>query len=463
METLNREIFDHKNKENLVLKTLPGLSDDVIKIISEDKKEPEWMKQRRLEALKIFKKLKMPDWGPSLKNLDLNKIIFYTKPNLKQNAKSWDEVPEDVKKTFERLGIPQAEREYLAGVGSQYDSINAYHKLKEEWEKKGVIFEDFDEAVKKYPELVQKYYMNKCVSPNLHKFAALHAAVTSSGTFIYIPKGVKVSMPLQAYFRMNAERGGQFEHTLIVVDDGAEVSYIEGCSSPSYTSESLHAGCVEIFVGKNARARYISVENWSKKTYNLNTKRAIVDENGIVEWINCNTGSCVTMLYPTSVLIGKNAKSEYIGIAFAGKDQHQDTGHKSYLLAEDTSSNVISKSISKDGGITAYRGLIKIGKNAKNAKSSVQCDALLADEISKSDTIPYMNVQGENADTSHEATVGKISKEKIFYLMSKGLSKEEASKMIVSGFIEPVTKVLPIEYAVEFNKLIEMEMEGAVG
>ncbi|MBI2499750.1 Fe-S cluster assembly protein SufB [Candidatus Woesearchaeota archaeon] len=460
---INREILDHKNPERAVLKAPIGLTEETVRLISKDKNEPEWLLQKRLQSFKFFKEMPLPNWGPSLNKLNLDKIVYYIKPDERGGARNWDDVPEDIKTTFEKLGIPEVERKALAGAGAIYESQAAYHNLKQEWEKKGVIFEDMDEAVKKYSELVKKYFMTTCVPINDHKFAALHGAVFSSGTFIYVPKNVKVTIPLQAYFRKNAIRSGQFEHTLIIADEGSEVSYIEGCSSPQYNESSLHAGCVEIYVKKNARARYSSIENWSKDTFNLNTKRAIVEENGVIEWINANTGSACTMLYPSSILKGKNAKSDFIGIAVAAKDQNQDTGHKVYHLAENTSSTVQSKSISMDGGITTYRGILKIIKGAKNSKSSVKCDALILDDRSKSDTIPFIEINEEKVDIAHEATAGKIGAEQMFYLMSRGLSEEEAMKMVVSGFIEPISKNLPGEYAIEFNRLIELEMEGSVG
>ena len=459
---ITREALDHKNEERFRYRAPPGLSEEVVRKISTSKNEPEWMLQKRLQGLKFFNELKMPGWGADLSSLDLSKIVFYADADANQ-AKSWEDVPADIRKTFELLGIPEAEKKSLAGVGAQYESNIVYHSLQKDLEDKGVVFEDFDVAVQKYPELVKKYFMTQCVSPKLHKFTALHAAVFSGGTFIYIPKNVKVTMPLQAYFRMNAKRGGQFEHTLIIVDEGAEVHYIEGCSAPQYGEHSLHAGCVEVFVHKNARARYSSVENWSRNTFNLNTKRAVVDENGFMEWINGNMGSCVTMLYPCTVLRGRNSKVDHIGIAFAGKGQNQDVGAKVYHSAPNTSSTIISKSISKDGGITTYRGLVKIPKGSKNVKCSVKCDALMMDDISKSDTIPYIEVNEKDCHLAHEATVGKISKQQLFYLMSRGLNEEQATQMIVSGFIEPITKELPLEYAVEFNRLVELEMEGSLG
>src|SRR3989344_1029159 len=373
----NRDMFDHKNTPRSVFRTPEGLNEDIVRQISKEKKEPEWMLQKRLQGLEFFKRMSIPKWGPSLEKLDLNQITYFLKSDDKENATSWEDVPEDIKKTFEKLGIPEAERTALAGVGAQYESSMAYHNLKEEWGKKGVIFENMDVALQKYPEKVKKFFMSNCVPISDHKFASLHAAVWSGGTFIYIPEGVKVDIPLQAYFRMNAPGLGQFEHTLIIADKHAEVHYIEGCSAPQYTKNNLHAGCVEIYVMEGARVRYSSIENWSKNTYNLNTKRAVVEKDGIMEWINGNMGSCVTMLYPCTVLKGDNSRADSIGIAFAGEGQNQDTGMKVIHLGKNTTSVVKSKSISKDGGISTYRGLLKINKGALGAKSTVQCDALL--------------------------------------------------------------------------------------
>ncbi|MBI5392596.1 Fe-S cluster assembly protein SufB [Candidatus Woesearchaeota archaeon] len=460
---INREMFDHKNKERFAVKAPEGITEDVVRMISKKKNEPDWMLQKRLRGLQLFNDMPLPTWGPDLSKLDFSKISYYAQADEKAEANSWDDVPEDIKKTFEKLGIPEAERKSLSGVGAQYDSEIVYHNLKKEWEEKGVIFENMDIAVQKYPELVKKYFMTSCVPVGDHKFAALHAAVWSGGTFIYVPKNVQVTVPLQAYFRMNAAGLGQFEHTLIIVDKDAEVHYIEGCSAPHYSKNNLHAGCVEIYVHKGARARYSSVENWSKNTYNLNTKRAVVDKNATMEWVNGNLGSGVTMLYPCAILRGEYARADFIGIAFAGKDQNQDTGSKVIHLAPNTSSTIKSKSISKDGGITTYRGLLKIIKGAKNIKATVQCDALLLDKESKTNTIPYMEIKEHTVDVAHEATVGKISEDDIFYLMSRGLTEEDARKMIVSGFIEPITKQLPGEYAIELNRLIELEMENSIG
>jgi len=459
---VDREKYDSFNEERLVYKSAPGVNEELVREISRQKGEPEWMLQKRLYGLKLFEELKMPDWGPSLKDLDLSKIHLYARPDAMRNARDWDSVPEDIKSTFMKLGIPEAEHRALAGAGAQYEADVIYHKLKEEWEKQGVVFVDCDEAVQKYPEMVKEYFMTKCVPVGLHKFTALHAAVWSGGTFIYVPKGVKVTMPLQAYFRMNARATGQFEHTLIVVDEGAEVHYIEGCSAPRYAESSMHAGCVEVYVKKNARVRYSSIENWSKNTYNLNTKRAVVDEDGTIEWVNGNMGSNVTMLYPNMILKGDRSKADFIGIAFAGQGQNQDTGAKIVHIGKNTSSHTVSKSISKDGGITTYRGLLSVKPGATNVRASVQCDALLLDGKSRSFTTPYMDVH-EKAEVAHEASVGKINEDQLFYLMSRGLDEALAKQMIVSGFVEPLVKELPLEYAVELNRLIQLEMEGSVG
>lgn len=461
--TITRDLFDHADTENITFKVPQGITRETIVAISKFKNEPDWMLQKRLEAFEVFQRLPMPEWGPNISLLDLNKITYFAVPDAKNNATDWKEVPSEIKKTFEKLGIPEAEQTALAGVGAQYESSVVYHNIKKEWEDKGVIFLDMDVAVEKYPELVKKYFMTQCVPITLHKFVALHAAVWSGGTFLYVPQGVKIDLPLQAYFRMNARKMGQFEHTLIIVEEGAQVHYIEGCSAPQYNVNSLHAGCVEIVIKEGARARYSSVENWSKNTFNLNTKRGVVHKNGVLEWVGGNLGSGCTMLYPCSILVGENARADHIGIAFAGKNQNQDVGAKVYHLAPNTSSLIKSKSISTDGGVTTYRGLVKIAPNAMNAKSSVQCDALMMDNRSTSDTVPYIEVQNSSAEVAHEATVGKIGEDQIFYLMSRGISEEDAVQMIVAGFIEPVVKELPLEYAVEMNRLIELEMDGSLG
>ncbi|MBS3109442.1 Fe-S cluster assembly protein SufB [Candidatus Woesearchaeota archaeon] len=460
--TISKEDLDTPNEERYKFKASLGLTREIVETISRMKNEPDWMLQKRLHSFDVFMQKDIPKWGVDLSPLDLKQIIYYMRPDAERTQK-WENLPEDIKKTFERLGIPAAERTVLGGAGAQYESDVVYHSLKKEWEDKGVIFEDCDVAVKKYPEIAKKYFMTKCVPAENHKFAALHGAVWSGGTFIYVPEGVKVTMPLQAYFRMNAKNMGQFEHTLIIVEKNAEVQYIEGCSAPQYSVNSLHAGCVEIFVGEGARVRYSSVENWSRNTWNLNTKRAIVEKNATMEWIGGNMGSGVTMLYPCSMLVGKNARADHISIAYAGKGQNQDTGAKVFHMAPNTTSIIKSKSISNEGGIASYRGMLKIIKGAVNSKSMVNCDALIMDDISKSNTFPFMDVKENAVDIGHEATVGKISDDQLFYLMSRGLSTEQATQMIVSGFIEPIVKELPLEYAVELNRLIQLQMEGSVG
>lgn len=462
---LNRDTFEHRNQSDYAKLATRGLSEKLVRKISADKNEPDWMLDIRLEGLRLFNEKPLPSWGPNLDALDFDEIIFYASADEVTGGenKSWDDVPDDIKETFDKLGIPEAEKEMLAGVGAQYESETVYHNLKKEWEDLGVIFEDMDVAVQKYPELVKPYFMKKNVPPSDHKFAALHAAVWSGGTFLYVPEGVKITHPLQAYFRMNAKNMGQFEHTLMIIESGADAHYIEGCSAPKYGANSLHAGCVEVFVKPGGRFRYSSVENWSADTYNLNTKRAIVEENGHMEWVGGNMGSGVTMLYPCSVLIGRGAHAEHLGIAFAGKGQIQDTGAKVYHSAPDTTSNILMKSLSKDGGTSVYRGLIQVAPHADNVVSSIKCDALILDDHSRSDTIPQMNINNNTASIAHEASAGKISADDIFYLQTRGLSDEEATSMVVNGFIEPVVKQLPLEYAVEMNRLIELEMIGAVG
>lgn len=460
--TIDRSLYDTANEDRSVFKAAPGVTEEVVREISKQKNEPAWMLEKRLAAFELYKKAPMPTWGPDLSDLNLDEITYYIRPDA-QESTTWDDVPEDIKQTFDKLGIPEAEKSALAGVGAQYDSDVVYHNIQEDLKKQGVIFENMDVAVQQYPEMVKKYFMTECIPINDHKFIMLHAAVWSGGTFIYVPKGVKVTLPLQAYFRMNAESGGQFEHTLIIADEGSELQYIEGCSAPRYTKNSLHAGGVEIFVHKNARVRYSSIENWSKNTYNLNTKRALVDENAVIEWVNGNMGSGVTMLYPSSVLRGRGARSDSLGIAFAGEGQNQDTGAKAIHVAPDTKSTIRAKSISAGNGITTYRGYVKVTKNAERSKIAVECDALLIDKESVTKTHPYMKIDNDNVDIAHEARVGKIGDEEVFYLMSRGLSEEQAMQLVVAGFIEPIVKALPLEYALELNKLIELEMEGAVG
>ncbi len=458
---VNREMFDRANEERFAYKAKEGLTEETVHKISDRKKEPEWMREFRLRSLKIFHSKPLPMWGADLTKLDLSKITYYGDPGVKE-TKSWEEVPQDIKDTFEKLGIPKAERAYLAGAGAQYESEMVYHNLAKEWADLGITFVNCDEALQKHETLFKQYFM-RAVPPTDHKFAALHGAVWSGGTFLHVPKGVKMDMPVQAYFRMNAEGFGQFEHTLIVVEEDAQVHYIEGCSAPKWENASLHAGCVEVFVKPRARARYSSVENWSRQTYNLNTKRAIVEDDAVMEWINGNLGSGVTMLYPMSILKGRNARTDMTGIAFAGPGQNQDTGSKVQLLGPGTSANIVSKSLAVGGGITTYRGLVKVGPNAIGAKVKVECDALLLDDKSKNYTIPDMQIAQDKVEIAHEATVGKIGEEQLFYLRSRGLSEAEALSMIVLGFMEPFTRELPMEYAVELNRLIQLEMEGSVG
>ena len=456
----NENIYNMKNKDEYSFKTI-GLTEDVIREISEQKNEPKWMLDLRLKALKKFDELKMPTWGPDLSELDMSKIATYVKPRTKMQ-KSWDDVPEDIKNTFDALGIPEAEKESLAGVGAQYDSEVVYHSMKKELLEQGVIYTDMESAVRDYPEIVKEHFM-KCVPMSNHKFVALHAAVWSGGSFVYVPKGVKVEIPLQSYFRLNSPESGQFEHTLIIVEEGASLHFIEGCSAPKYNKVNLHAGCVELYVKDNAYLRYSTIENWSKNMMNLNTKRAIVGKNAQIDWVSGSFGSHISMLYPMSVLNGEGAKTEYTGISFAGKNQNLDTGFKVIHNAPNTSSVVNSKSISKNGGICTYRALTKINENAKGSKCSVSCESLMLDDISRSDTIPVNDIRNDDIEFSHEAKIGKISDKTIFYLMSRGISEEDAKAMIVRGFAYPISKELPVEYAVEMNNLINLELEGSIG
>ena len=454
-------LWDDYNQSDYMNQTKSGLDEVLVRRISAEKEEPEWMLAKRLESLKIFQEKALPSWGPDLSSLNLDKITYYAKA-MEGQAQNWDDVPADIKNTFDKLGIPKAEQEVLAGVGAQYESTVVYHSLKAEFKRQGVIFEDLDVALKKYPELVQPYFM-KAMPNTLHKFAALHGAVWSGGTFLYIPAGVKIKEPLQAYFRMNAKGMGQFEHTLIIVESGAQAHYIEGCSAPRYGVDSLHAGGVEIYVKEGARFRYSSVESWSKDAYNLNTKRAIVEKNAHMEWVGGNFGSNTTMLYPCSILVGEGASADHLGVAFANEGQTQDTGAKVIHAAKNTSSNIVMKSISKGGGKAIYRGLVEISPQAERAAVSVKCDALILDEFSVSDTIPVMKINNASATIAHEASAGKINEEDLFYLRSRGLKEAEAAAMLVNGFIEPITKELPLEYSVEMNRMVELEMENSVG
>lgn len=445
----------------ITARTVSGLTEEVVRDISRHKEEPAWMLEKRHAALRLYEHTPLPAWGPDLSGLDLDAIRYFTRPDAPE-ARSWDAVPPDVRAAFERIGLPAAERNILAGVGAQFDSSVVYHRLKERYTRQGIIFENMDAAVKKHPDLVKKYFMTSCVPVSDHKFAMLHAAAWSGGTFIYVPPGVKVEIPLQAYFRMNSPHGGQFEHTLIIADRGSDLHYIEGCSAPRYADSALHAGCVEIFVMEGARVRYSSIENWSKNTYNLNTKRALVDRDGTIEWLNGNLGSGTTMLYPCSVLRGEGARSESLGIAFAGPGQTQDTGTKVIHAAARTTSQTISKTIAAGGGTSTYRGLVRVTPRATNVKATVQCDTLMMDEKSHAETYPSIKVENPTAAVAHEARVGRIGDEEIFYAMSRGLSESAAMRLIVNGFIESVTKALPLEYAVELNKLIDLEIERSV-
>jgi len=447
------EMYVHLSKK--------GISKDTVREISQLKEEPEWMLDFRLRAYDVFMKKPMPQWGGDLNKIDFQNIYYYAKASEK-TEKSWDDVPENVKNTFDKLGIPEAEKKFLAGVGAQYESEVVYHSLREDLAKQGVLFLDTDTALKEQPELFKKYFA-KTIPPEDNKFAALNSAVWSGGSFIYIPPGVKVDMPLQAYFRINAENIGQFERTLIIADEGSEVHYIEGCTAPVYSSESLHVAVVELIAHKDAKLRYTTIQNWSNDVYNLVTKRAYAYEGASVEWIDGNIGSKLTMKYPAIYLMGRKAYGETLSIAFAGKNQHQDTGAKMVHLAPDTTSKITSKSVSRANGRSTYRGLLRVRKGATNVKSTVRCDALLLDDTSKTDTYPYMEIDQEDATVTHEATVGKIGDEQIFYLMSRGFSEEEALSLIVNGFMEPFTKELPMEYAVELNRLIRLEMDNSVG
>lgn len=454
--------YGFRNEEKPIFKTRKGIDHEIIDQISDHKNEPDWMREFRHKSLDIFFSKPMPTWGgPALQKLDFNDIYYYLKP-VSEQGKTWDDVPADIKKTFDRLGIPEAERTILAGVGAQYESEVVYHSLKKEWEDLGVIFMDTDLALKEVPELFKKYWAT-VIPPHDNKFAALNSAVWSGGSFVFIPKGVKVDVPLQAYFRINAENMGQFERTLIIVEDGAYGHYIEGCTAPTYSSDSLHSAVVEIVVNNNARFRYSTIQNWSSNVYNLVTKRAVAYENATMEWVDGNLGSQLTMKYPAVYLLGEGAHGEILSVAFAKTGMHQDAGAKVVHVAPNTSSVIVSKSISKGKGRSSYRGLCKVYKGAKGAKSSVECDALLLDVDSQTDTYPYIEVEEEDASIGHEASVSKISEEKLFYLMSRGLSEDAARTMIVRGFIEPISKELPMEYAIELNRLIELEMEGSVG
>jgi len=463
VEDIDRSMYDFRNEEGAdTYRIEEGLTPKIVLELSEEKNDPEWMRDFRLHSLEIYNKKKVPDWGPSIEGLNMDQIVTYVRPNTKMQG-SWDEVPEEIKDTFERLGIPQAERKSLAGVGAQYDSELVYHNVKAEVAAQGVVYSDLESALRgEYADLIRSHFM-KLVPPTDHKFAALHGAVWSGGSFVYVPKGVKVEIPLQSYFRLNAAGAGQFEHTLIIVEEGAYLHFIEGCSAPKYNVANLHAGCVELYVGKNATLRYSTIENWSKNMYNLNTKRAKVEEGGKVEWVSGSFGSHVSYLYPMSILAGRGARAEFTGVTFAGKGQNLDTGCKIVHSAPDTSSYVNTRSISKSGGISTFRSSVVVNHQAKNSKSAVSCQSLMLDSESRSDTIPAMDIRTSQADIGHEAKIGRISDQAVFYLMSRGISEEEARALIVSGFADNVSKELPLEYAVEMNNLIRLEMKGTVG
>lgn len=461
LDQLGEYQYGFSDPDKSVFKTQKGLNEEVVRQISEMKGEPEWMLAFRLKALKHFRQRPMPNWGADLSKLNLEEIYYYVKPAEKE-SQSWDDVPDDIKNTFSKLGIPEAEQKFLAGVGAQYESEMVYHSIQEHLEKQGVIFLSIEEGLRRHPDLFKEYF-GTVIPIEDNKFAALNSAVWSGGSFVYVPKGVKVDLPLQAYFRLNVANIGQFERSLIIADEGAQVHYVEGCTAPSYTTDSFHSGVIEIVVKKNARVRYSTIQNWSTNVYNLVTQRAIVEENGTMEWVDCNLGSKVTMKYPSCYLVGERAHGEILSVAFASDGQHQDAGGKILHLAANTSSKVTSKSISKGTGRSSYRGLLKVGKGAINSRSNVVCDALLLNPASRTDTYPYIEIEEEDVTIGHEATVSKVGEEQLFYLMSRGLSEEEATTMVVSGFIEPLVKELPMEYAVEMNRLIQLQMEGSVG
>ena len=460
IELKNNNIYNKKTKDFYVKKEI-GLTKEIIKNISKEKNEPKWILDIRLKALDYYEKLPMPTWGPDLNDLNLDEIVTYIKPGWKMTNK-WEEVPKEIKDVFDNLGIPEAEKQALAGVGAQFDSEMVYHNIEEELKKKGVIYCNFDTAIKEYPNLIKEYF-TKAVPLTDHKFIALHYALFSGGSFVYIPKGVKLDNPLQSYFRLNSPGAGQFEHTLIIVEEEASLEFIEGCSAPGYNKINLHAGCVELFVKENGYLKFSTIENWSKNMLNLNTKKAIINKNGKVNWVMGSFGSKISMLYPMSILNGENAKCEYTQISFAGKGQNLDTGIKVVHNAKNTSCVVNSKSISKDGGICTFRSNVLVNKNASKSKTSLSCESLMLDNKSKSDTIPSSTILNDDIIFSHEAKIGKISDDVIFYLMSRGINEEEAKSLIVRGFAEPISSEFPIEYAVEMNRLINLELEGTIG
>jgi Fe-S cluster assembly protein SufB len=461
LEGIGEYKYGFRDPETFVFKTRRGLDREVVEQISSMKGEPEWMLEFRLRALEHFLARPMPTWGGDISGLNMDDIYFYTRPTDKE-SRSWDEVPDTIKKTFDRLGIPEAEQKFLAGVGAQYESEMVYHNIQEHLASQGVIFKSIENGLREHPDLFRQYF-GTVVPIEDNKFAALNSAVWSGGSFVYIPPGVKVDLPLQAYFRMNTADAGQFERTLIIVDEGSWAHYVEGCTAPIYTTDSFHSGVIEIIVKKGARFRYTTIQNWSNNMYNLVTQRSIVHEGAKMEWVDANLGSKLTMKYPSCYLVGEGAHGEILSLAFAGRGQHQDTGGKMLHFAPNTSSKITSKSISKDKGRASYRGLLKVHKGCKNVRSNVVCDALLLDSTSRSDTYPSIEIDEEDVTIGHEASVSKVGEEQLFYLMSRGLSEEEATTMVVSGFIEPLVKELPMEYAIEMNRLIQLQMEGSIG
>ena len=462
VDDIDRSVYDIRDAEHDAYRMEAGLTPAIVEKLSQEKNDPVWMQQFRLHSLQIYNETPLPDWGPSLAGLDMDHIATYVRPNAKMQN-DWKNVPQDIKDTFERLGIPEAERKSLAGVGAQYDSELVYHNVRAEVAAQGVVYTDMESALHgEYADMVRKYFM-KLVPPTDHKFAALHGAVWSGGSFVYVPRGVQVSIPLQSYFRLNAKGAGQFEHTLIIVDEEASLHFIEGCSAPKYNVANLHAGCVELYVRKNAKLRYSTIENWSKNMYNLNTKRALVEEGGVIEWVSGSFGSHTGCLYPMSVLKGDGSRMTFTGVTFAGAGQDLDTGAKVVHIGKNTSSYMNTRSISKSGGVSTFRSSVVVEKTAKGAKSSVSCQSLMLDSESRSDTIPAMDVRTRDAAIGHEARIGSISGDAVFYLMSRGLTEEDARALIVSGFADNVSKELPVEYAVEMNNLIRLEMKGSIG
>lgn len=459
---IDRSAYDIANPDDASFRVQKGLTSEIVEEISAGKNEPEWMLALRLASLKTYESLAMPSWGPSLHELDMEQVVTYVRPNTGGMKERWSDLPDEIKFTFDRLGLPEAEKTSLSGVGAQYDSEVVYHNVKEEMRQQGVVYTDMDTAVREYGDLVRAHFM-KLLPASAHKFMALHGAVWSGGSFVYVPEGVEVSMPLQSYFRLNAPGAGQFEHTLIIVEKGAKLHFIEGCSAPKYNVLNLHAGGVELYVREGATLRYSTIENWSRNMLNLNSKRALVDQNGAIEWVSGTFGSHITMLYPTSILRGEGARSEYIGVSFAGAGQNLDTGTKVIHAAPNTSSTVMSKSISKNGGIATYRSSISVLPEAEGTKSSVTCESLMLDSESRSDTVPAMDIRNDKADIGHEAKIGRISEDTVFYLMTRGIGEAEAKALIVRGFVEPITKELPLEYAVEMNRLVALEFEGSIG